>query len=64
MVVAQVQTVQFVQVCEGVCRYGPHIVVAQIPESRKNTVKILKIWTPEKFTVITLKFVRGGFTIE
>ena len=27
-------------------------------------VKILKIWTPEKFAVIILKFEQGGFTIE
>ena len=27
-------------------------------------VKILKIWTPEKFAVITLKFEQGGFIIE
>ena len=29
-----------------------------------NTVKIQKIWTPEKFAVNTLKFEQGGFTIE
>ena len=29
--------------------------------SRKTTVKI---WTPEKFAVITLKFEQGGFTAE
>ena len=28
------------------------------------TIKFLKIWTPEKFTVITLKFEQSGFTIE
>ena len=28
------------------------------------TVKILKIWTPKKFAVNTLKFEEGGFTIE
>ena len=28
-----------------------------------NTVKTLKIQTPEKFAVITLKFEQGGFTI-
>ena len=30
----------------------------------KSTVKILKIRTPEKFAVITLKFEQGGFTVE
>ena len=29
-----------------------------------NTVKIQKIWTPEKFAKITLKFKQGGFTIR
>ena len=29
-----------------------------------NTVKILKIRTPEKFAVITLKVEQSGFTIE
>ena len=29
-----------------------------------STVKILKIQTPEKFAVITLKFGQGGFTVE
>ena len=29
-----------------------------------STVKVLKIWTPEKVAVITLKFEQGGFTIE
>ena len=28
------------------------------------TVKILKIWTPEKIAVITLKFEQRGFTVE
>ena len=28
------------------------------------TVKLLKIETPEKIAVITLKFEQGGFTIE
>ena len=28
------------------------------------TVKILKIWTPETFAVINLKFEQGGFTTE
>ena len=28
------------------------------------TVKLLKIWTLEKFAVITVKFEQGGFTIE
>ena len=27
-------------------------------------VKFLKIWTPEKFAVITLKFELRGFTME
>ena len=30
---------------------------------QEHTVKILKIRTPEKFAVITLKFEHGGFTI-
>ena len=29
-----------------------------------GTIKILKIGTPEKFAVVTLKFEQGGFTIE
>ena len=29
-----------------------------------NTVNILKIRTPEKFAVISLKFEQGGFTLE
>ena len=28
------------------------------------TIKLLKIWTPEKFAVIILKFEQGGFTLE
>ena len=28
------------------------------------TVKILKIWTPEKFAVIIIKFEQRGFTVE
>ena len=31
-------------------------------ENKKTTVKILKIQTPEKFAVITLKFEQGCFT--
>ena len=30
----------------------------------EGTVKILKIQTPEKFAVITLKFEQDGFTVE
>ena len=30
----------------------------------KTTVKILNIWTPQKFAVITLKFEQDGFTKE
>ena len=30
----------------------------------RSTVKILKIQTPEKFAVITLKFEQGGFIVE
>ena len=33
-------------------------------ELRQGTGKILKIWTPKKFAVITLKFKQDGFTIE
>ena len=33
-------------------------------EKPKGTVKLLKIRTPEKFAVITLKFEQDGFTIE
>ena len=29
-----------------------------------ETVKLLKLWTPEKFAVITLKFEQSGFAIE
>ena len=29
-----------------------------------HTVKILKIWTPEEFAVINLKFEEGCFTIK
>ena len=32
--------------------------------SLHDTVKILKIQTPVKMAVITLKFEEGGFTIE
>ena len=28
---------------------------------RENTLKFLKFWTPEKFTVINLKCEQGGF---
>ena len=31
---------------------------------KNNTLKILKIWTAEKFAVIALKFEQGGFTTE
>ena len=29
-----------------------------------SDVKILKIWTPQKSAIITLKFEHGGFTID
>ena len=29
-----------------------------------DTIKFLNIRTPKKFTVITLKFEQGGFTVE
>ena len=31
---------------------------------KRITVKILKIWMPEKFSEITLKFEQGGFIVE
>ena len=30
----------------------------------QSTIKLLKIWTPQKFAVITLKFEQGGFIVE
>ena len=33
-------------------------------EVNKYTVKILKIRTPEKFAVVTLKFKQDGFTVR
>ena len=42
MVIADVKTVQIVQVREGVCRYRAHIVVAYIPENTKYTSSSLR----------------------
>ena len=32
-------------------------------KQRQNTLKLLKIGTPEKFAVITLKFEQSGLTL-
>ena len=42
----------------------PSMLTVEFCVSFQFTVKILKIRTPEKFAVITLKFEQGGFTVE
>ena len=39
--------------------------VSDVPRSGTNiSIKILKLMTPEKITVIILKFEQGGFSIQ
>ena len=45
-------------------RWALSYIVGFVMSQLIYTVKIHKIWTPEKFAVITLKFEQGGFTIE
>ena len=43
---------------------GRTVILLILSRGGSYTVKVLKIWTPDKCAVNTLKFEQGGFTIE